>query len=262
MPGMKVIFPHVAGSDVSGVVRAIGSEVSGTGFGSSPVQVGDEVVVHPGISCRTCDMCVSGQEFFCRQFRIWGFQTGPERRRALRVRDDAGGQRAAQAGEPHARGGGVDAAGAGDGMADAGLPGQDPARRERPDLGRRRRAGRDGDPDLPAVRRQPDPGGRRRREGRQGRGAGRRQRDRPQVRRTSSPRSRRSPARSAWTSCSSTPARRPGRPRWLRCAGAAGSSSAAPPPGSTPSPTSASCGTSSRTCWAATCPTRPSCRPP
>jgi NADPH:quinone reductase-like Zn-dependent oxidoreductase len=49
MPGMKVIFPHVSGSDVAGVVAAIGSEVSGTGFGSSPVQVGDEVVVHPGV---------------------------------------------------------------------------------------------------------------------------------------------------------------------------------------------------------------------
>jgi NADPH:quinone reductase-like Zn-dependent oxidoreductase len=47
------------------------------GFGSSPVNEGDEVVVHPGLSCRTCDMCVTGQEFFCRQFRIWGFQSGP-----------------------------------------------------------------------------------------------------------------------------------------------------------------------------------------
>ena len=77
MPGMKVIFPHVSGSDVSGVVAALGSEVTGTGFGSSSLQVGDEVVVHPGLSCRTCDFCVTGQEFFCRQFRIWGFQTGP-----------------------------------------------------------------------------------------------------------------------------------------------------------------------------------------
>jgi alcohol dehydrogenase len=77
MPGMKVIFPHVSGSDVAGVVAALGSEVSGSGFGSSPLQVGDEVVVHPGLSCRTCDFCVTGQEFFCRQFRIWGFQSGP-----------------------------------------------------------------------------------------------------------------------------------------------------------------------------------------
>jgi alcohol dehydrogenase len=77
MPGMKVVFPHVSGSDVSGVVAALGSEVSGEGFGSSPLSVGDEVVVHPGLSCRTCDYCVTGQEFFCRQFRIWGFQSGP-----------------------------------------------------------------------------------------------------------------------------------------------------------------------------------------
>ena len=77
MPGMKVIFPHVSGSDVSGVVAALGSEVTGTGFGSSSLQVGDEVVVHPGLSCRTCDFCVTGQEFFCRQFSIWGFQSGP-----------------------------------------------------------------------------------------------------------------------------------------------------------------------------------------
>jgi alcohol dehydrogenase len=77
MPGMKVVFPHVSGSDVAGVVRAVGDEVSGEGFGSAPVAVGDEVVVHPGFSCRVCEMCTSGQEFFCRRFRIWGFQTGP-----------------------------------------------------------------------------------------------------------------------------------------------------------------------------------------
>jgi NADPH:quinone reductase-like Zn-dependent oxidoreductase len=77
MPGMKVVFPHVSGSDVAGVVRAVGDEVGGDGFGSAPVKVGDEVVVHPGLSCRTCEMCTSGREFFCRRFKIWGFQTGP-----------------------------------------------------------------------------------------------------------------------------------------------------------------------------------------
>ena len=34
-------------------------------------------MVHPGISCRSCEACTSGQEFFCRRYRIWGFQTGP-----------------------------------------------------------------------------------------------------------------------------------------------------------------------------------------
>src|SRR5260370_16406979 len=41
------------------------------------VKVGDEVVVHCGISCRECYYCTRGEEFFCHDFKIWGFQTGP-----------------------------------------------------------------------------------------------------------------------------------------------------------------------------------------
>ena len=70
LPGMEIIMPHVSGSDASGEVVEVGSEVQS-------VKPGDEVMVHPGISCRTCEACTSGQEFFCRRYRIWGFQTGP-----------------------------------------------------------------------------------------------------------------------------------------------------------------------------------------
>ena len=70
LPGMEIILPHVSGSDASGVVEEVGSEVKS-------LKPGDDVMVHPGISCRACEMCTSGQEFFCRQYRIWGFQTGP-----------------------------------------------------------------------------------------------------------------------------------------------------------------------------------------
>ena len=80
LPGVRVILPHVSGSDASGVVEAVGSEVgAGTanGFNNIPFKPGDEVMVHPGISCRVCDVCTRGEEFFCRQFKIWGFQTGP-----------------------------------------------------------------------------------------------------------------------------------------------------------------------------------------
>lgn len=70
LPGMKIIFPHISGSDAAGVVVETGSEVRN-------VKVGDEVVVHCGIACRQCDYCTRGEEFFCHDFKIWGFQTGP-----------------------------------------------------------------------------------------------------------------------------------------------------------------------------------------
>ena len=70
LPGMEIIMPHVSGSDASGEVVEVGSEVRS-------VKPGDDVMVHPGISCRSCEACTSGQEFFCRRYRIWGFQTGP-----------------------------------------------------------------------------------------------------------------------------------------------------------------------------------------
>jgi len=70
LPGMKFIFPHISGCDVAGEVCDVGNEVT-------TVKAGDRVVVHPAISCRTCEYCTSGQEYFCRQFKIFGFQTGP-----------------------------------------------------------------------------------------------------------------------------------------------------------------------------------------
>ena len=70
LPGLKIILPHVSGSDAAGVIEDVGSEVD-------KIKVGDEVIVHPSLSCRSCAACTNGQEFFCREFRIWGFQTGP-----------------------------------------------------------------------------------------------------------------------------------------------------------------------------------------
>src|SRR6202011_3970556 len=45
LPGMKIILPHISGSDAAGVVIETGSEVKN-------VKVGDEVVVHGAISDR------------------------------------------------------------------------------------------------------------------------------------------------------------------------------------------------------------------
>ncbi len=70
LPGMKTILPHISGSDAAGQVIEVGSEVT-------TVKSGDEVVVHPGIACRRCYNCLRGEEYFCPDFKIWGFQTGP-----------------------------------------------------------------------------------------------------------------------------------------------------------------------------------------
>ncbi len=70
MPGMGIVFPHISGSDIAGEVVEVGSEVTN-------LKAGDEVVAHCGLACRTCEACASGDDIYCRQFRIWGFQTGP-----------------------------------------------------------------------------------------------------------------------------------------------------------------------------------------
>lgn len=70
LPGMEIILPHISGSDVSGIIEKTGEAVR-------DVKVGDEVIVHCGISCRNCAYCAAGQDYFCRKFKIYGFQTGP-----------------------------------------------------------------------------------------------------------------------------------------------------------------------------------------
>ena len=70
LAGMKFDLPHISGSDVAGEIVEVGSAVTAA-------KVGDPVISHPSLACRVCEMCTSGREYFCRQFKIWGFQTGP-----------------------------------------------------------------------------------------------------------------------------------------------------------------------------------------
>lgn len=70
LPGLKVSLPHISGSDLAGEVADIGNQVS-------TVAVGDKVLIHPCLSCRVCEFCTSGREYFCRSFKIYGFETGP-----------------------------------------------------------------------------------------------------------------------------------------------------------------------------------------
>jgi len=65
-PGIEL--PLIMGSDASGVIAEVGSEV--TGWNS-----GDEVMVQPGIYCGECKFCKQGKENFCIKFGIIG-ETG------------------------------------------------------------------------------------------------------------------------------------------------------------------------------------------
>jgi len=60
---------HIGGSDASGVVYAVGSEVT-------THKVGDEVVIHCGQWARDCPVVAAGTDpMFSPSFRIWGYET-------------------------------------------------------------------------------------------------------------------------------------------------------------------------------------------
>ncbi len=59
---------HIGGSDVSGIVAAVGE-------GVDLWQVGDEVITHPNQSCGQCAACNGYEPLSCRQQKAWGFET-------------------------------------------------------------------------------------------------------------------------------------------------------------------------------------------
>jgi NADPH:quinone reductase-like Zn-dependent oxidoreductase len=67
MPGIEIPLPHILGSDISGVVQDVGELVSW-------VNVGDEVMVQPGVSCGHCEACLSGKDNLCREYDIIGYR--------------------------------------------------------------------------------------------------------------------------------------------------------------------------------------------
>ena len=64
-PGLRLSFPHVPGSDVAGVVDAVGADVK-------DVELGTQALVSPGLSCGACPACLSGRDNLCRRYCILG----------------------------------------------------------------------------------------------------------------------------------------------------------------------------------------------
>ncbi|MEP7002573.1 MAG: alcohol dehydrogenase catalytic domain-containing protein, partial [bacterium] len=65
LPGVTITPPWVLGADGTGVVESVGSDVRS-------VVAGDTVVINPGISDRTCEYCLAGEQPLCPRFGILG----------------------------------------------------------------------------------------------------------------------------------------------------------------------------------------------
>ena len=67
LPGIDIPLPHILGNDIAGGVREVGSLVSW-------VRSGDEVLLHPGVSCGHCAECLGGRDNLCRDYDILGYR--------------------------------------------------------------------------------------------------------------------------------------------------------------------------------------------
>jgi NADPH:quinone reductase-like Zn-dependent oxidoreductase len=65
---IETTMPHVGGSDVAGVVEAVGE-------GVDPARLGERVVVNPSLACGRCRECARGEESMCPGYRILGEHT-------------------------------------------------------------------------------------------------------------------------------------------------------------------------------------------
>lgn len=66
-PAFHLEYPHRLGSDIAGVVDAVGPGATAT--------VGTKVVVQPGLSCGHCRACLGGDDNLCRHYKILGENT-------------------------------------------------------------------------------------------------------------------------------------------------------------------------------------------
>lgn len=65
LPGVTIVPPWILGGDGAGVVDTMGEDVAGFARG-------DRVLINPGISCRSCEYCLAGDQPLCTRFRLLG----------------------------------------------------------------------------------------------------------------------------------------------------------------------------------------------
>jgi NADPH:quinone reductase-like Zn-dependent oxidoreductase len=65
LPGVVITPPWIMGGDGAGVIEDVGSAVRG-------IRHGDRVIINPGISDRTCEYCVKGEQSLCVRYKLLG----------------------------------------------------------------------------------------------------------------------------------------------------------------------------------------------
>src|SRR5260370_23125006 len=66
--GERIPMPHISGCDISGEVAKVGSSVKDH-------NLGDKVLIAPGISDGTCEYCTTGWDSLCESYKIIGYET-------------------------------------------------------------------------------------------------------------------------------------------------------------------------------------------
>jgi NADPH:quinone reductase-like Zn-dependent oxidoreductase len=65
LPGVAITAPWTLGADAAGVIDEVGTAVR-------DLDVGDTVVINPGLSDRSCELCRAGEQPLCPRFGILG----------------------------------------------------------------------------------------------------------------------------------------------------------------------------------------------
>lgn len=65
IPTLKLSFPHILGADGAGDIAEVGADVT-------DIDLGERVVVNPGIACGRCEYCLKGEDSQCVDYRILG----------------------------------------------------------------------------------------------------------------------------------------------------------------------------------------------
>jgi NADPH:quinone reductase-like Zn-dependent oxidoreductase len=65
LPNVHIVPPWIIGSDAMGTIESVGAAVK-------DVAVGDQVLINPGLSDRSCEYCLAGEQPLCPRFAVLG----------------------------------------------------------------------------------------------------------------------------------------------------------------------------------------------